>query len=81
MYVAWFLLLQFYFVLDAVDGMIARYRKMANPIGKYFDIMAPIVVIPVSLIGMTYGVYLDLLNPIIFLLGFISVTFFLAGAV
>jgi len=76
-----FFVLQLYFIFDAVDGMIARYKKTANPIGKYFDIMAPNIVIPAVLIGMTLGIYSITGILFVFLLGFIALTFFFANGV
>jgi len=76
-----FFILQVIFVLDAVDGMIARYRKTANPIGKYFDIMAPNVIIPAVFTGITFYVYTLWGSPLAFMLGFLGIIGFLGRAV
>jgi len=52
-----FLLTQMFHFLDAADGEVARYRKEASPIGKYFDLLAHGVVIAAFYAGMTIGVY------------------------
>jgi len=76
-----FFILQIIFVLDAVDGMIARYRKVANPIGKYFDIMAPNLIIPAVFTGITFYVYNLWTSPLAFLLGILGIIGFLGRAV
>ncbi|MBU1621986.1 MAG: CDP-alcohol phosphatidyltransferase family protein [Nanoarchaeota archaeon] len=75
-----FLLLQLFHFLDAVDGEIARYRKEASPIGKYFDLLAHGVVIAAFYIGITFGIYKVVNNQIIFLFGFIALTSFLLAS-
>ncbi len=76
-----FLLLQLFHFLDAVDGEIARYRKEATPIGKYFDIMAAAVTITAFFTGITLGIYNTFEQPVILLIGFVCVLAHLLGAV
>lgn len=48
----------FSFVLDAVDGEVARYRKMMSDKGVYLDLMVHVVLSPLLVIGMGIGAYL-----------------------
>jgi len=75
-----FLLIQLFHFLDAVDGEIARYRKEASPIGKYFDLMAHGVVIASIFIGITFGVYKSINNIFVFFLGLIVLSSFLVSS-
>lgn len=71
-----FLLLQLFHFLDAADGEIARYRKEASPIGKYFDLLAHGVVIASFYTGITIGIYNALNNIYVFLIGFVCLITF-----
>lgn len=64
------LLLYFYWLLDHVDGEIARYRKSGSLTGEYFDFVAHYIVFPIFLIGMTFGAYKDIGEIWIFAFGF-----------
>lgn len=64
------ILLQFYWILDHVDGEVARYRKSGSLAGEYFDFMAHYIVFPVFLIGMTFGAYKDIEKIWVFAFGF-----------
>lgn len=75
-----FLLLQLFHFLDAVDGEIARYRKGASPIGKYFDLMAHSVVIASFYMGVTIGIYNTINHPVVFIVGFICLITFLLSS-
>ena len=67
------LFLQFGFVLDNVDGEVARFRNQVSLTGKYLDTIGHTIVVPCMYFGLGIGNY--------FLLGhFESVIFgFLAG--
>ncbi len=79
-WVGGFLLLQLFHFLDAVDGEIARYRKEASPIGKYFDLLAHGVVIAAFYMGITYGIYNSVGNLLVFFFGFIALISFLLSS-
>jgi len=64
-----FLVLHLFFVLDAVDGEVARYRKACSPMGRYFDVLAHGVVIAFVIMGMTYGIYQTINHSFVFLVG------------
>lgn len=63
-------LLQIYWILDHVDGEIARYRKTGSLTGEYIDFAAHYIVYPLFLIGMTVGAYWDVGAIWIFGFGF-----------
>lgn len=48
----------FSFVLDAVDGEVARYRKMMSTRGVYLDLMTHIIVNPLLVLGMSIGAFM-----------------------
>lgn len=75
-----FLLLQLFHFLDAVDGEIARYRKEASPIGKYFDLLAHGVVIAAFYMGITFGIYNGTGQSIVFFFGFVALISFLLSS-
>jgi len=62
-----------FFVFDCVDGEISRYKKSSSLGGQYLDGIAGQVRIPYILACMTFGIYNSLLNPIVFIFGFIAV--------
>ncbi len=64
------LLLQFYWLLDFVDGEVARYRKSGSLTGEYLDFAAHYIVFPLFLIGMTFGAYKNIGEIWIFAFGF-----------
>lgn len=64
---------QLFHFLDASDGEVARYRKEASPIGKFFDLIAHSVVIAAFFIGITIGTFSSLNNPWVFVFGLICV--------
>ena len=67
------LLLQLFWILDFVDGEVARYRKSGSLTGEYFDFMAHYIVWPTYLMGMSFGAYADVKEVWIFLFGFLAV--------
>jgi len=49
------LMLQFWYVLDMVDGEIARYRKQSVATGRFFDYMAHYIIHPFFFISIGFG--------------------------
>lgn len=66
------LLLQFWYVLDHVDGEVARYKKIQSLTGEYLDYLAHVIVHPAVFVGITFGVYQKFPNLTVFVLGFIA---------
>lgn len=62
--------------LDYVDGEIARYRGMSSPLGQYLDRLGHVIVYPTLFMGISYGVYNNFHNPIIFIFGCLAFLFF-----
>lgn len=69
------MLLEFANVLDHVDGEIARYRKSASLNGWYADDLTHHILKPIVLIGLTFNVYSQYNNILVFLPGLMSVLF------
>jgi len=76
-WIAGFVGLQFFHFLDAVDGEVARYRKVASPIGKYFDLLAHGIVIAAFYTGMTFGIFKATQHKLVFIIGFVCLASFL----
>lgn len=55
------LLLEFVYILDAVDGEIARYKKQTSVVGIFLDLMVHVSNVSIIFIGITIGLYR--LNP------------------
>lgn len=66
-------LLHFSFILDCVDGEIARYKKETSAEGKYFDYMAHLIVYPYIFSCITLGLYMKFRNLWIFAFGFSAI--------
>jgi phosphatidylglycerophosphate synthase len=64
------LLLQFFFILDCVDGEIARYRRTYSNLGVYIDRISHNITDSIIYIGITYGLYTRYHDPIIFAFGY-----------
>lgn len=73
------LLLQFGFVLDNVDGEVARFCKQVSVTGKFLDVVGHEIVIPFMFFGLGIGTYFQLgrFEAIVFgfLAGFFSLRF------
>ena len=65
------LLYEISFLLDYVDGRIARLKNLKSTFGAYLDIMTDITEYSVIIICLTYGQYLLTNDISIFLYGFI----------
>ncbi len=50
-------LLQIWFVMDMVDGEIARYRKQTSFTGAYFDHITHYIIHPIIFIGIGIGLF------------------------
>ncbi len=61
------LMLQFWYVLDMVDGEIARYRKQSVATGRFFDYMAHYIVHPFFFFAIGFGLSRKYEDPSIFL--------------
>src|SRR3989344_715181 len=66
----------FSFILDAVDGEVARFTKKSSTRGVYLDLMAHIILNPLLIMGIAIGVYrhnpLPLPDVTFLFLGFIG---------
>ncbi len=71
------LLIVLFSILDCSDGDLARYRKEASLIGRYFDLWVHGVESTAIFIGLTFGVYGSLKSPFVFVFGFVAVSAFL----
>jgi len=65
------LILQLWYVLDHVDGEVARYRGKSR-IGVYLDLLNHSIVHPLIFVFMAFGVYSAVNNIWILILGFSS---------
>ncbi|MFA5100985.1 MAG: CDP-alcohol phosphatidyltransferase family protein [Candidatus Omnitrophota bacterium] len=64
--------LHFWYVLDLVDGEIARYRKESKATGRFFDYMAHYIVHPWFFIAIGFGLYRTYGNLAIFLCSIVA---------
>jgi len=65
------ILLQLWFIFDAVDGEIARYRKVESVNGVFFDRVADKIVHPVLFGCIALGLYARQPNPLYLLAGWV----------
>lgn len=72
------ILLQVVYLLDAVDGEIARYRRQSSTIGVFLDLILHVTNVALPFVGITIGSYI--LNPSlhIVILGLLASFFSLA---
>jgi len=68
-YVAGVLVLQFWFILDHVDGELARYWKEVSAKGMFKDKLNHILVHPLIFLGIGIGMYNQFNNPIMLIFG------------
>jgi phosphatidylglycerophosphate synthase len=66
------LLLQFWYILDHVDGEIARYKKETSLTGVYFDRISHYIVQPLIFFALGMGIYRNDNSLIYIMLGFLS---------
>jgi len=63
------LFFMFKYILDGVDGNIARYRKSGSTMGFYFDRLQHRLVEPLIFIGLGYGAFVRGGNELFILMG------------
>ncbi|HUV14487.1 MAG TPA: CDP-alcohol phosphatidyltransferase family protein [Acidobacteriota bacterium] len=66
------LLFYLYFVLDCVDGEIARYRKTSSLVGSYLDGGLGMLMWPYVLACMTFGISNTVQDNTVFAFGFLA---------
>ena len=66
------LLIEFYYVLDAVDGQWARFKNMKSFTGAFFDAIINYAIQPPLLFAASWGVFNFTQNPFYLLLGFLA---------
>lgn len=67
------LLFQLWALLDYVDGEIARYRGTSSILGLYLDRLNTSLVTPLIFLSISFRVYFELNNVVVFAFGFSSV--------
>lgn len=65
-------LLYLSYVLDNVDGEVARYRKQVSISGKFLDTIAHTVVVMMMFFGFGFGTYLDTGRMELLILGLLA---------
>ena len=66
------LTLQFWYLVDMVDGEVARYRKEISATGSYFDKMGHYAVNASIFFGLGFGIYREIDVPHSIVIGFIA---------
>lgn len=66
----------FYYLFDCVDGQIARIKGVSTPWGDFFDSITNRLAVMMLLLGVTYGLYVQTANSLVWILGFIAVSTF-----
>ena len=66
------LTLQFWYLMDMVDGEVARYRKETSATGSYFDKMVHYAVNASIFFSLGFGIYRDIDVPHSIVIGFIA---------
>jgi phosphatidylglycerophosphate synthase len=66
------LTLQFWYLVDMVDGEVARYRKETSATGSYFDKMGHYAVNASIFFGLGFGIYREIDVPHSIVIGFIA---------
>lgn len=69
------IVLEFLYVLDAIDGEMARYKKMTSLNGVFLDLVAHSINMAVPFIGLTIGLYKFNPNIYIIIAGLSASTF------
>jgi len=70
------LILSLSFLIDFVDGEVARYRKQSSLLGVYLDYMAHYTINPLVMLGIGFGAYINNPYPVI-----PNVVYLVAGAI
>lgn len=63
-------LLVLYYVLDCVDGEVARWQKVVNVHWGYFDYLFHMLIKPLAFLGVALGTYAEFERPWVFLAAF-----------
>jgi hypothetical protein len=66
------LLFLLYYVLDCVDGEVARYQKVENIKWGYYEYIFHMLVKPLCFLGIGFGLHLELGQPLFILAGAIA---------
>ena len=66
-------LLQLWFVMDCVDGEVARYRKTSSLTGVYLDVLSHHIVHPYIFACVSFGIYNSLHDMKALIFGFLVV--------
>lgn len=66
------LLLQFWYLLDHVDGQVARYRKTSSLTGRFFDFLMHHMIHGLFFFSMGWALYAKTQNEVFILLGFVT---------
>ncbi|MCH8271985.1 MAG: CDP-alcohol phosphatidyltransferase family protein [Candidatus Marinimicrobia bacterium] len=65
-------LLQFGYVLDCIDGEIARYYKQSSVNGIFIDFLGHRIVIPLIFLGAAFMIYMNTQNIYMLIIGFLG---------
>jgi phosphatidylglycerophosphate synthase len=62
----------FAFVLDTVDGCLAREKGIASPLGGWYDKIADRFINPILFFGLIWGIYVNNPTIMVWIWGFIA---------
>lgn len=68
------ILLQFGYILDSVDGEIARLKNITSPRGAWLDAVIDRVIEIVLISSLCLGLYAQTKNPFIWIYGYIAIS-------
>jgi len=66
------ILLQFSYLLDCIDGEIARYRKQSSVNGIFIDFLGHRILIPLMFLGATFMIYMNTQNIFMLIVGILG---------
>ena len=72
MFFAGALMLEFYYILDCVDGQLARVKKLCSKEGAFLDYLLNYIVHPMVFVSIGFGCYSASHNVIYLILGMIA---------
>ncbi len=64
------ILLPIAYILDCLDGQLARTKKLSAPLGDYLDKTLDVFKVFILTLSLSYALYLKTENPLYFVLGF-----------
>lgn len=70
------ILLPFAYILDCLDGQLARQKKLFSAFGNYLDCVLDFLKIFILTFSVSFQVYLDTKDTLYLLLGFVACFFF-----